>query len=405
MKVIDLLLYSLNSLKERKVRTALTIIGILIGPAAVVGITGLTSGYGKNITSQLLELGTNTILVEPNSGRTLSQNIIEEISSIKGVEGVWPFYALPAQINTPSGAENVEVFAINLQVGLEEAVPGLKLYEGTFPTPYDTYGAAIGWGIANPTNPQYPKYSLDKVLTLKVFYGGEALSKSFLIEGIIQKFGPSYIVNVDQSVFVSLQTGRELTGDAPYSGLLVIAQSSGDVNTIVKKIQGMYGNQLTVMSSQEALNIAFSITNTLNLLLVSAASVSFLVAFVGVTTTMYTSTLERTKEIGILKALGFKNSDIMRIFVYESMLMGLIGGALGIFAGIGAAYALTAIIPKVLTFGGGRSGFSLGQVYPVFNPITLILVLLIAVFVGALAGVFPAYRASKIEPIKVLRNE
>ena len=167
MSLTYVFLYSFKSLQERKLRAVLTVLGILIGPAAVIGITGLTSGYGNNITGQLLQLGTNTILVEPNTGKTITQNMINTISGINGVQGVWPFYVIPAQISTPGGNENVEIFAVNLQQGLEMAVPGMKLAEGSFPAPYDTYGATIGWNIANPTNTQYPHFKLDQVITVK----------------------------------------------------------------------------------------------------------------------------------------------------------------------------------------------------------------------------------------------
>lgn len=405
MRLTDAFYYAYRSLEERKLRAALTILGILIGPAAVIGITGLTSGYGRSITGQLLQLGTNTILVEPNAGKTITQSMINSISGIKGVKGVWPFYVIPAQISTPGGNENVEIFAINLQQGLEEAVPGLKIAEGTFPSPYDTYGATIGWDIANPTNSQYPHYKLDQVVAVKITYAGQTMSKTFLIEGILQKFGPSYIVNVDQGIFVSLLTGRQLTGNSPYAGLLVVAESSSDVNSIMQQIQKTYGNQLTVMSSQQALNIANSITGTLNLLLASAASVSFLVAFVGVTTTMYTTTLERTKEIGILKALGFKNSDVMNVFIFESAIMGLIGGFLGVLSGMVTSYLLTLIMPHFLKFGRGQNFFSLGPVTPVFNINIILAVILASLLIGILAGAAPAYKAAKVDPIKVLRNE
>jgi len=406
MKLTDIFLYSFKSLQERKLRAALTVLGILIGPAAVIGITGLTSGYGNSITRQLLQLGTNTILVEPNSGKTITQNMINTINGIKGIKGVWPFYVIPAQISTPGGNENVEVFAINLQQGLEMAVPGLKLAEGSFPSPYDTYGAVLGWNIANPINTQYPNFKLNEVVSVKFFYAGQTFSKTFLVEGILQKFGPSYIVNVDQGIFVSLLTGSQITGNSPYSGLLVVAQSPSDVNYIMGQIEKMYGNQLTVMSSQQALNIANSITGTLNLLLASAASVSFLVAFVGVTTTMYTSTLERTKEIGILKALGFKNRDVMNIFIFESAIMGLIGGVLGVISGMGASYLLTAIIPHFLKFGNGNgNSFFFGYVTPVFSINVIIIVIIASLLIGVLAGAAPAYRAAKVDPIKVLRNE
>ncbi|MGC8569599.1 MAG: ABC transporter permease [Nitrososphaeria archaeon] len=404
MNVADALLYAINALKERKVRTALTIIGILIGPTAVVAITGLTQGYGAAIRAQLLELGTNTILVEPSGSNLITQTIISYISSIKGVQGVWPFYAFPAEIVTPGGSESVEVFAINLQVGLEMAVPGIKLYDGSFPQPFNTYGAVIGWGIHSPQSSGYPSYGTDQVINLRIETQNGIVDKTFMITGVLQKFGPSYIINVDKAVFVSLQTGRELSGNAPYDGLLVVASSSGAVDYITSMIQKKYGNQLTVMSSQEALRVAGSITSTLTLLLMSTASISFIVAFVGVTTTMYTSTLERTREIGILKAIGFRNRDIVMIFVAESAMMGAAGGSLGAVLGVGASYVLALILPRFMSF-GSHGGFSLGAVLPVFSPGIIAGVFIVSVIIGIMAGALPATRASRVNPVEVLRNE
>ena len=406
MRAIDIIMYAIRAISERKTRSALTILGIMIGPAAVVGITSLTSGYGQNIHSQLLELGTNTMLIEPNGQNTITPQEMDQIETISGVSGVYPYYAIPAQINTPGGKEEVVVFAINLQTGLESAVPGIQLYQGQFPQPSNTFGAVVGWGIANPQNTQYPSYGLNSVITLTMSVRGQIVTKSFLVMGILKKFGPSFIVNVDQGIFVPLSTGRQLTGNAPYDGLLVVAKSSSDVSYITDSIKKLYGNGLQVLSSQEAINVANSIVGTLNLLLASAASVSFLVAFVGVTTTMYTSTLERTREIGILKAIGFRNRDVMNIFMFESGIMGLLGGILGAVAGVVGSYALAAIMPMFMRFGGGQSsGFSMGYVAPAFSPVAILSIIIVSALIGVLAGSIPAYRASRVEPVKVLRNE
>ncbi|MEM4087883.1 MAG: FtsX-like permease family protein [Conexivisphaerales archaeon] len=398
------MMYAVRAMSERKTRSALTILGIMIGPAAVIGITSLTSGYGQNIHSQLLELGTNTILVEPNGQKTITVQVINQIESIKGVSGVYPYYAIPAQISTSGGKESVVVFAINLQTGLESAVPGIKLSQGQFPQPFNTFGSVIGWQIANPQDTTYPSYKLNNIITMALSVNGQQVSKSFLVMGILKEFGPSFIVNVDQGIFVPLNTGSQLTGNSPYDGLLVIAQSSSDVNSITSSIKDYYGNNLQVLSSQEAINVANSIVGTLNLLLASAASVSFLVAFVGVTTTMYTSTLERTREIGILKALGFRNRDVMNIFMLESGIMGLLGGFIGVILGAGGSYVLSLIIPRFLNF-GGESGFSIGYAMPVFDLSTMVIIVIISALIGIIAGSIPAYKASRVEPVRVLRNE
>jgi len=174
------------------------------------------------------------------------------------------------------------------------------------------------------------------------------------------------------------------------------------VDTVMDKIKGLYGRDVDVISVKVIIDIARNILSTVNMILISVASISVLVAFIGIMTTMFTSTVERTREIGILKALGFSKRDIMTLFLAESTLMGFIGGLIGSTAGIGLSYIL-AFFFRITPL--ARHATRPIQIQPVISPDILIFAIAMATLVGALAGLMPAWRASRLAPVEALRYE
>jgi len=398
LRLQHLLRLALEALAERRTRSALTVLGILIGPAAILGITSMVGGYRSYISDQLMKFGTNTMAITPSGSLSLGQRDVQIISSIRGVKGVYPYYYVPAVISWGGGTEDVGLFAVDAQGGLTQAVPGLRLLKGQYTPPNMVSGATLGYQVANPRDPSYPRYGVGSVVTVEFYTSGGLVKKSFMVTGVLAEFGQSFFLNVDSDVFVPLAAGQTLTGSSRYSGLLVVLYSSSYASYVQDRIYSLYGNQLTVYTVQEGIQISDSIMGSLNALLVSAAAISLVVAFVGVTTTMFTSTTERTREIGLLKALGFRNRDVVSMFVAESAIMGVLGGAAGDAVGVGVAY--------LLSFAKPASSFGISvAIPPVLSWETGLLAFALAAVIGTVAGVIPAYKASRLTPMEALRHE
>ncbi|EZQ04877.1 MULTISPECIES: ABC transporter permease [Acidianus] len=416
MKIKDLLIMAWSSLGDRKLRAILTIVGILIGPAIVVGLTGMTEGFAHGITSSLYSsLSPEDLYVTPAHGHPLSLYEIQELSTLKGVRTVVPFYLIPGEIETTSGTLATEILSVNIPLA-EKALPGISLESGEYPTPSSTYQVAVGYYISHPEYPGQPTFTVGHTLTVKISVNGQQEVRSFIVSGQLNEFAGVGLADVDQSLIIPLSFGSSLMGDS-YSGAIVVASNVNQVSQVDSEIKNLFGNSVEVISVQEFAQLVNSIVGDINGLLVVAGASAFVVAFVGILSTMFTSVVERTREIGLLGALGFGRGQIMSMFLGEAAIMGIIGGLAGIGTGIGMSYLLLSAISLNGgsgsssssgggggSFGGSTFGYNL-HVSPVFPPQFIGEVFLAVILISLFAGIIPAYRASRIEPAKALRYE
>ncbi|TKY92486.1 MAG: FtsX-like permease family protein [Candidatus Methanomarinus sp.] len=211
------------------------------------------------------------------------------------------------------------------------------------------------------------------------------------------------------SIYMPLQSAYQVLDDKTnneYDSITVIAKDSADIDSVVAKIEKKLDivrhvntiddKDYTVTSMKQILEQISSVTGMITLFLGFVAGISLLVGAVGIANTMFTAVLEKTKEIGIMKAIGARNKDIMLIFLFNSGLVGIIGGIIGVFFGIVASYLL----------GGGLMSTPRGD--PIETVVSLqivVLALFISVVVGISAGMIPAYQGSKLKPVDALRYE
>lgn len=401
MNVVDIIVLAFKALKERRLRSALTILGIAIGPAAMVAIIGTTEGYMDKIVSQLQSLGQNTIVVFPAKDYKLSDYDVNRLKGIKGVSTLTPFYQTRGEIKKPDGsAMKVDIYALDLHL-LNKIIVGSEILEGTIPPPtlYTSCVAGINvttgkggvryYGVNDVVSVSVLMLKDDKIVLKKL---------SLSISAILAPYGTVFPVNPDSSLFLPLQAGKSLLNYKYYSGIFVIAESADLVDEVVSSIRSMYGDYVEIISLKEIAKTVNNIINILNNLLFTVSSISFVVAFTGIMSTMFTSVVERVREIGILKAIGYSSFDVLLIFLFESILMTLIGALIGISSGVvGAHY----IAYRPLRIAGEWSVVA----DPKITPELLLRALSLSLMVGISGGLLPAWRASRMVPVAALRFE
>ena len=440
MRASDLFKFALRALRERKLRAALTILGIVIGPATIVALVGATQGYSNATASRFETLGANTVFVSP-VGRSfsLTTTTVQEIQSLAGVEYAVPYQQASGQITQGGGTVSVTVYALDLSQ-LDNLLPSLSLAQGSLPSSSDLVGAAIGNTIAHPNIQGAANTTLNDVLTVSGIgrfsfitfgggggggaasaspsSGGSGTSRSFIVRGVFDSFGQSFLINPDNSVFVSQSAGQELLHSSTYNGVVVVASSAADVTEVINELDTEYGQSVRTTSVTSLLSTIQSVSQGATTLLEAVAGTSVVVAFIGIMTTMLTSVLERTTEIGILKALGASSRSIMLAFITEASVTGLFGGAIGAAAGVALSYVVISFLAGSLgigglSFGGGtfaRGGASTASsattlnITPAISPEIIVIAVAIALAVGTIGGIIPAWRASRLTPVEALHR-
>jgi len=421
-------------LRSRKLRATLTIIGIAIGPATIVALIAATGGFANQTTAQFEKLGAETILVSPvgrifvagagqaapnganSAGVSLDADSERALAGLDGVKMVLPYYRISATMRT--GTQNAQVSIIALDTEkMRSLFPGIQISEGSEPGSSEFTSALVGYNVAHPGGDS-SNIALNQVVSVSYTVRNQRQvtteTRSFVVKGLLSQFGQGLFLNPDDTIFVTMGTGRLLTRSNTYSGFYIVAKSADDVNGVVEQINERYSNQMRATTVSSILSTVQTITSNISNLLGSIAAVSVVVAFTGIMTTMLTSVNERVREIGMLKALGTPRRGIMMIFLTEAVLAGFLGGLIGATLGSSLSFWVASSL-----FGGGfgfggpaRIGARPGQgaapavsITPAITPELFGGAILLAVGVAILAGLIPAWKASKLTPVQALSRE
>ncbi|MEM1530925.1 MAG: FtsX-like permease family protein [Candidatus Bathyarchaeia archaeon] len=400
MLIADFFRLALRALSERKIRATLTIIGIAIGPLVLVMMSSVVRSYSDYIVERITSLGQNAIAVFPTENHKLSDEELNYIRSLREVSRAEPFYSVQGIVKRGSEEVRVSIFAIDYAL-LFEAIGSLKIGEGEIPS--ETLYCIIGRKVAyRGGGEQY--FVPNDVVTIIIpkVEGGKIVGKKNInvkVGAILEEYGGALIVDPDSTVFLSPEAGKKLLGLKDWSGIFVLARDPSFVKGIVSSLRAKYEDRLQVIAFSAIAEAISSVTGAINFINFSTSLSAFAVAVAGVAATMITSVMERTREIGVMKAIGYTSNQILLLILLESIVMSLVGGSIGITFGIIGAHILSS---RGLTISGIGLTFMLS---PKITPDLMAQTLSLTIMVGLIGGALPAYRASKIPPVVALRYE
>ena len=406
----EIVILSVSALNERKVRTALTVIMVVVGSSLMVVLNGLSAGQTNFIQEQLNNLAAEVLTVTPGQRSFQSASsapsivfnnvVVSKINSLPYVTEVVPQYSANVEINSQARILQTSLLAMNPEK-LYVRLPNLDMEKGSVMKANDPSAILIGNSIAYPAGSAFPIVALGQSIKLTYSYvddDGEQQKNSrvFVVSGILKESGDR---SVDRAVIINENTGNTLLKKSgKFDSLMVVAKSPELVDVVTKEITDMYGSSIGIYSLKSRLEFRQAFTEGNNSFIMSVGIIALVVGAVGIVTTLYTSVTERIKEIGTMKALGAQSHSILILFLVEALLIGMIGGTLGLITGIITGHGISSIIsPPVL---GSRTGAE-----PIYYPMDLFKVWMISVSLSVLAGILPAWKASKLSPLVALRRE
>lgn len=402
---LDYIVYSLNHVMHRKMRSFLTVLSILIGIAAIYALVSFGQGLSTYVDSLSSQIGVDKLIIMPKSAGVpgadttfyVSQQDIDVIRKVSGMGSVAGMYARVVEME--SRKQKKYTYAIGLPMGSELKIimemMGIEVENGRDLKQGDKLKAVFG------NNYQFDKKVFDKAIRL-----GDKLTVNGNIVEVIGFYSAVGSPTDDAQIYFTTEGFETLFPDIKGKFAEAIAQvEKGQNATLVaekakdrlRRFKGEKEGQesFDIQTFQQAIAIFSTIITVINAILLLIALISVIVASVNIMNTMYTAVLERTKEIGVMKAIGAQNQDIAFIFLFESAFLGFIGGVAGISFGYVIAKAGGAI--------AAAAGY--GLLTPVFPWTLTVACLLFATFVGLFSGLFPARAASKLKPVDALRYE
>jgi len=369
---------------------------VLVGSGLLVAVNGISTGTLTYIDQQFSNLGANLIIMTPRgTDFEIDDNIVKEVSRIEGVTETIPF--IQSVVRIESRRESQSVVAVGVDHSkLHLIFPTLKLEEGNLVSYTDSVGIVLGNLVAYGSGGE-PFATVGQ--TVKLRYSttieGEQVvfEKNFIVRGVLEYIG-SGLIPVDQMVFISLPAANSFfERHNKYDGIYIITADPSLNDEIMDQLQDMYN--VNVLSPQTIIEVINRVSNAISFFVGNIATVSLLVASIGIITTLWTSVLERIREIGVLKSIGFQENDILVLFLNEAAIIGMIGGTLGLIFGVILARILMIIIsPEFATV-----------IQPIFTVESLVSTWLLSLGLSIVAGLYPAWRASKLDPVAALRHE
>lgn len=428
MRTRKILSMAWQNMRQRRLRTSLTTLSVVIGIAAIIGIASLGEGFRVDIRDRMesgFELSNLTVipgsLFAGLSRERFTDINTHDISQIDGVQAATGVMQL-GNVTLYNGNETVQAFvatAVNY-TSFVEIFPDRFVFEDQPPSQFTNNTLVIGhkvnWDSEDDTTP-FAKANDTVTLTLGIPTGQayppiRLQNETFTVGGVLEKRGTPGITNFDYWVFLSLERAREIYTTEESDLIFAKVYDPQQSERIAKDIEALFPPyRITILVPLTFIRQVDNILTIVQLFLMAIASISLLVAGIGIMNIMMVSVMERTREIGILKAVGAKSRTVLGMFLAEAVLVGLMGGVIGVFAGYGLSFALAYGLSNFIqpqeqgTTFQNPEGAQRISITPALSPEWTILAVVFAVVICIAFGMYPARKAAKLDPVQALRYE
>ena len=411
----------IKNLRARKGRSLLTILGIVIGVAGVIIIMSLGAGAQSLILGQVTKLGSNLLYVQPGKGgangppvpglviSTLVENDVNSLRSqtqVPHAAAVSASVLGSASVTWENKSEDVSFTGADYEY---PRTADFTMQSGQFFTQAQDQGAAnvvvLGSTVSDDLFGGTGVNPIGQVIKVKSSVESQAGGVPLRVIGVISPRGSSFFQNQDEQIFLPLAIGQEQVLGIHYlQGISIkvdsaenIDQTVTDVTRVLKQqhhIQDDINLDFIVRNQVDAVKILSTITNALSLFLTAMAAIALLVGGIGILNIMMVTVGERTREIGLRKAVGATNGAIRNQFLFEASLLTSLGGVIGIIVGALISYLVSVLLKHL----GYDWAF-------VISPLSVLLAVGVSILTGVIFGLYPAFKAAKLDPIEALRYE
>lgn len=389
MSLSESMKMAIRSIKTNKVRAFLTMLGIIIGVASVIVLVSIGQGSSQSVQEEINSLGTNllTVSVSDTDSVELTDDTIEQFKELSGISEVAP--VVTGRVYAKNGENSTQV-SMTGTTSSYISVRDLELSQGRFLTDMETELRSKVVVLGSDTADTL--FENQKAVDQNVLIGGV----SYRVIGVLKSVGTSMGSSGDDVIIAPITTAKRATSSTTIGTVYLKAENENIVERAMYQVQGTMttlfpgqSDNYSVSNQEDLMDTMSSVSDTFTLMLGGIASISLLVGGIGIMNIMLVSVSERTKEIGIRKAIGANRKSILLQFLIEAVVLSCLGGLLGVGIGLGIAKLVSVVSSLTISYSWSVT----------------IMAFLFSIFIGVVFGVFPANKASKLNPIQALRHE